>query len=175
MKQYSLALDSQSLNAGALLVREADGAVRAASRKKILMVTRELVNVEEPHGEDLSKPNLVKEFLLLRLNAALEHEVCGLILLDSQNRLIDYLEPFRGTFNQASVYPREIVKMALHHNALSVMLVHNHPSGVAEASQADTALTKHLKQALALADVRLLDHFIVAGATVLSMAERGLC
>ncbi len=174
MTQYSLSLDSDRLNAGALLVREADGAVRAASRKEILTVARELVNVEELRGQDLSKPELVKEFLRLRLNAALEHEVCGVILLDSQNRLIDYVEPFRGTINQASVYPREIVKMALHHNALSVILVHNHPSGVAEASQADIALTRHLKQALALVDVRLLDHFIVADSTVLSMAEQAL-
>lgn len=174
MQQYSLSLDSDTLNAGALLVREADGAVRAASRKEILTVARELVNVDELHGQDLSQPRLVKDFLRLRLNASMEHEVCGLILLDSQHRLIDYLEPFRGTINQASVYPREIVKISLHRNALSVFLVHNHPSGLAEASQADIALTRHLKQALALVDVRLLDHFIVAGSTVLSMAERGL-
>lgn len=174
MLQYSLSLDSEFLNAGALLVREADGAVRAASRKEILTVARELVSVDELHGQDLSQPRLVKDFIRLRLSAALEHEVCELILLDSQHRLIDYLEPFRGTINQASVYPREVVKIALHRNALSVFLVHNHPSGLAEASQADIALTKHLKQALALVDFRLLDHFIVAGPTVLSMAEQGL-
>lgn len=93
-------------------------------------MARELVNVDELHGQDLSQPRLVKDFLRLRLNASMEHEVCGLILLDSQHRLIDYLEPFRGTINQASVYPREIVKISLHHNALSIMLVHNHPSGL---------------------------------------------
>lgn len=154
--------------------READGGVRAASRREILSVARELVDVDELRGQDLSRPALVKAFLRLRLDAALEHEVCGLMLLDSQHRLIEYLEPFRGTVNQASVYPREIVKMVLSRNALSVFLVHNHPSGLAEASAADIALTKHLKQALALVDVRLLDHFIVAGPEVLSMAERGL-
>lgn len=174
MTQYTLSLDSDTLNTGALLVREVDGAVRAASRKEILTVARELVNVDELHGQALDNPATVRNFLRMRLNSSLEHEVCGLILLDSQHRLIDYLEPFRGTINQASVYPREIVKISLHRNALSVFLVHNHPSGLAEASQADIALTRHLKQALALVDVRLLDHFIVAGPTVLSMAEQGL-
>lgn len=137
-------------------------------------MARELVNVNELLGQDLPQPRLVKDFLRVRLNAELEHEVCGLILLDSQHRLIDYLEPFRWTIKQASVYPRESAKTAQYHNALSVMLVHNYPSAVAEASQADVALTKHLKQALALIDVRLLNHFIVAGATVVSMAEQGL-
>lgn len=162
------------MKAGALLMREEGGGVRAASCKEILTVARELVNVEELHGQDLSQHKLVKDFLRVRLNAALEHEVCGLMLLDSQHRLIDYLEPFRGTINQASVYPREIVKIALSRNDLSVFLVHNHPSGSAETSQADIALTRHLKHALALVDVLLLDHFIVAGATVLSLAEQGL-
>mgnify|MGYP006159142705 CR=1 FL=1 len=101
-------------------------------------------------------------------------ELFGLILLDGQNRLVEYLEPFRGTVNQSAVYPREVVKLALAKNAQSVMLVHNHPSGAREASRADIALTKHLKDALALVDVRVLDHFIVAGATVVSMAEAGL-
>lgn len=95
------------------------------------------------------------------------------MLLDSQHRLIDYLEPFRGTLNQASVYPREIVKMALSRNDLSVFLVRNPPSRLAEASAADISFTKHLKQVLALVDVRLLDNFIVAGPEVLSMVEGG--
>ncbi|QBR39538.1 DNA repair protein RadC [Kerstersia gyiorum] len=172
MQQYDLSLEP--LNAESLLVREADGAMRPASRKEILAVARELVNADELRGQNLSHPVLVKEFLQLRLNAALEHEVFGLILLDGQNRLIAYLEPFRGTVNQSAVYPREVVKLAISHNAQSVMLVHNHPSGTTEASRADIALTKHLKDALALVDVRVLDHFIVAGPTVVSMAESGL-
>lgn len=172
MQQYSLFLDSY--NAGALLVREADGAVRLAHRKEILAVARELIDADDLRGQDLSNPGLVREFLRLRFNAALEHEVFGLILLDSQNHLIAYLEPFRGTIDQASVYPREVVKLALQHNAKSVMLVHNHPSGNAEASRADVVLTKHLQQALGLIDVRVLDHFIVAGKEVVSMAEKGL-
>lgn len=171
MQQYDLSLEP--LNTDALLVREAAGAMRPASRKEILAVARELVNADDPRGHDLSSPALVKEFLRLRLNAALEYEVFGLILLDDQNRLIEYLEPFRGTINQAAVYPRELVKLSLAKNAVSVMLVHNHPSGAREASRADIALTKHLKDALVLVDVRVLDHFIVAGSTVVSMAEAG--
>lgn len=174
MQQYSLSLDFDVLNAGALLVREAGGAVRPANRREVLAVARELVEADELRGEPLSSPTAVRDFLRLRLNASLEHEVCGMVLVDTQHRLIAYLEPFRGTLDQASVYPREIVKLALQHNAKALFLVHNHPSGVAEASQADIRLTQHLKQALALIDVTLLDHFIVAGPTVLSMAEKGL-
>jgi len=95
-------------------------------------------------------------------------------MLDNRLRLIAYLEPFRGTLTEAAVYPREIVKLALRHNAAALMMVHNHPSGLAHASQADIHLTKTTRQALALVDVRLLDHFIVAGAMVVSMAQDGL-
>ncbi|ULH06465.1 JAB domain-containing protein [Alcaligenes faecalis] len=172
MQQYTLSLEP--LNAGALLVQEPGGAVRPASRCEILAVARDLVSTEELRGQSLSEPRLVKEFLRLRLNQTLDYEVFGLILLDGQNHLIDYLEPFRGTINQSAVYPREVVKIALQYGAVSLMLVHNHPSGSTEASQADIRLTQHLTQALALVDVRVLDHFIVAGATVVSMAEKGL-
>ena len=95
--------------------------------------------------------------------------------LDSQHRLIVAEELFRGTLSQTSVYPREVVRRALTHNAAAVVLAHNHPSGVAEPSRADEMLTRELKQSLALVDVRVLDHFIVAGAAPpLSFAERGL-
>lgn len=173
MQQYSLCLDDDTTPTGALLVREPDGAVRPAQRAEILAVARELVTVDELRGEDLSQPEKAKAFLRLRLTA-LEHEVCGLLLLDNRLRLIDYLEPFRGTLSQAAVYPREVVKLALRHNAGALMMVHNHPSGVAEASQADRQLTQTLQKALALVDVRLLDHFIVAGSRVISMAQDGL-
>jgi len=173
MQQYSLALDDDTNPAGALLVREPDGAVRPAQRAEILAVARELVTVDELRGEDLGHPDRAKAFLRLRL-AGLEHEICGLLMLDSRLRLIAYLEPFRGTLNQAAVYPREIVKLALQHNAAALMMVHNHPSGVAEASQADVHLTRAIKQALGLVDVRLVDHFIVAGSRVLSMEQDGL-
>lgn len=174
MTQYSLSLDSFSDNAGVLLVRDGDGQTRPAKRREILRVARELVDTDELRGQSLSSPTAVRDFLRLKLNASLEHEVCGMILVDTQHRVIEYLEPFRGTLDQASVYPREVVKLALVHNAKAIFLVHNHPSGTAEASEADIRLTKHLKQALALIDVALLDHFIVAGSTVLSMAEKGL-
>jgi DNA repair protein RadC len=125
-------------------------------------------------GDCLADPAIVKDYLRLRL-AGLPHEVFMVLLLDTQNRLIDGVELFRGTLNQTSVYPREIVKLALTRNAASVVLAHNHPSGVAEPSAADEILTRTLKSALALVDVRVLDHFIVAGTQApLSFAESGL-
>lgn len=124
------------------------------------------------HGEAMSSPNTVKNYLRLKLDG-LEHEVFCVLFLDSQNRVIEFEELFRGTLNQASVYPREVVKRALAHNAAAVILSHNHPSGEAEPSRADTVLTDTLKSALALVDVKVLDHFIVAD-TVLSFSERGL-
>ena len=102
------------------------------------------------------------------------HGKVGVVHLDAQNRVITVEELFRGTLTQTSVYPREIVKQALARNAAAVILCHNHPSGVAEPSQADQALTEALRRALALVDVRVLDHFIVAGRHCLSFAERGL-
>jgi DNA repair protein RadC len=104
----------------------------------------------------------------------LEHEVFIILLLDSQNRLIEAQELFRGTLIQTSVYPREVVKSTLARNAAAVVFAHNHPSGVAEPSRADELLTQSLKQALALVDVRVLDHFVVAGTSTVSFAERGL-
>jgi DNA repair protein RadC len=121
----------------------------------------------------MTSPELVRDFLRTKL-AELPHEVFVTLLLDAQNRLVQYLELFRGTLSQTSVYPREVVKAALQHNAAAMILAHNPPSGVAEPSRADELLTQSLKQALALVDVRVLDHFIVAGAETLSFAERGL-
>lgn len=125
-------------------------------------------------GDCLTDPATIHDYL--RLTAAgLPHEVFMVLLLDAQNRLIDCVELFRGTLTQTSVYPREVVKLALERNAAAVVLAHNHPSGVAEPSAADEALTRSLKIALALVDVRVLDHFIVAGTTTpVSFAERGL-
>jgi DNA repair protein RadC len=124
-------------------------------------------------GDALSSPNAVRDFLRLKL-ARLEHEIFMCIFLDAQNRVIAAEEMFRGTLTQTSVFPREIVKAALAHNAAGVFFAHNHPSGVAEPSHADELLTSSLKTALALVDCRVLDHFIVAGAGILSFAERGL-
>ena len=118
-------------------------------------------------------PEAVKHYLQLQL-AAKPHEVFAALFLDAQHRLIALEELFRGTLTQTSVYPREVVIRALHHHAAAVVLAHNHPSGGVEPSRADEALTQTLKAALALVDVRVLDHVIVAAGRSLSMAERGL-
>ncbi|MEZ5646696.1 MAG: DNA repair protein RadC [Burkholderiaceae bacterium] len=118
-------------------------------------------------------PQAVRTYLQLQLGAR-AHEVFAVLYLDSQNRLIEMEELFRGTLAQTSVYPREVVLRALHHHAAAVVLAHNHPSGVAEPSRADESLTQSLKAALALVDVRVLDHFIVTRSRAASMAEMGL-
>jgi DNA repair protein RadC len=121
----------------------------------------------------LSSPQAVRDFLKHRL-CGIPHEVFVAIVLDAQNRVICVENLFRGTLTQTSVFPREIVKMALRLNAAAVIFAHNHPSGVAEPSRADEALTQTLKHTLALVDVKVLDHFIVAGTSTMSFAERGL-
>jgi DNA repair protein RadC len=136
------------------------------------LVTRALKE-KITNGNALNSPAAVREYLRLKLQS-LPHEVFVALFLDAQNRVIEIEELFRGTLTQTSVYPREVVKRALHHNAGAVIFAHNHPSGIAEPSHADETLTQALKQALALIDVRVLDHFIVAGSGVLSFAERGL-
>jgi len=123
--------------------------------------------------DTLSSPQHVRDFLCLKL-ASLPYEVFMVLFLDAQNKLISADEMFRGSLTQTSVYPREVVKQALQHNAVSVILAHNHPSGLAQQSQSDERITQQLKQALALIDVRVLDHFIVAGNATFSFAERGL-
>jgi len=115
----------------------------------------------------------LQEYLSLKLSL-LEYEVFYVIYLDNHLRLIEMTELFRGTLNQAAVYPREVVKEALLRNAASIVVVHNHPSGVSDPSNADLHLTRELKKALQLIDVRLLDHFIVAGTEVRSLAAEGL-
>ena len=124
-------------------------------------------------AESLSSPGAVRDYLRLALSGR-EHEVFVVICLDAQHRVLHSEELFRGTLTQTSVYPREVVKAALAANAAAVILAHNHPSGIAEPSHADELLTRQLKAALALVDVRVLDHFVVAGAASLSFAERGL-
>ena len=121
----------------------------------------------------LTAPSRVREYLQLTL-AFRDREVFYGIFLDAQNRVIASEELFRGTLSQTSVYPREVVRRALALNAAAVIFAHNHPSGVAEPSHADEMLTRCLKSALALVDVAVLDHFVVAGACTLSFAERGL-
>ena len=123
--------------------------------------------------EALNSPQAVKDYLQLHL-AHKPHEVFAVLFLDSQNRLQALEELFRGTLTQPSVYPREVVLRALHHSSSAVVLAHNHPSGAVRPSRADEALTQNLKASLALVDVRVLDHIIVAQGQTLSMAEAGL-
>lgn len=140
-------------------------------------VARELVRRwlgEELQSRNaLTSPAAVRDYLRLAL-ADREHEVFVVLFLDAQHRVLSSEEMFRGTLTQTSVYPREVVKAALRANAAAVIFAHNHPSGVAQPSQADELLTRTLKDALALVDVKVLDHFIVAGTSTLSFAERGL-
>ena len=124
-------------------------------------------------GEPFTSPDSARRYFTLRLGIR-EHEVFTVAYLDSKHRLIACEEMFRGTIDGASVYPREIVKDALKHNAAAVIFAHNHPSGVPEPSSADQTLTKRLKAALALLDIRVLDHIIVGGHTYTSFSERGL-
>ena len=125
------------------------------------------------HAVGFDGPQAVRDHLALTL-ATKPHEVFAVLFLDSQHRLIAFEEMFRGTLTQTSVYPREVVLRALHHQAAAVVLAHNHPSGNASPSTADESLTRTLKNTLALVDVRVLDHFIVAGLNVTSMAELGM-
>jgi DNA repair protein RadC len=141
------------------------------------VVARELLRrwLDEEIRRDsvLNSPAAVRDCLRIHF-AGREHESFVVLYLDSQHRLINIEELFRGTLTQTSVYPREVVKASLRENAAAVLFAHNHPSGLTDQSKADEQLTTALKQALALIDVRVLDHFIVAGASVLSFAERGL-
>jgi DNA repair protein RadC len=121
----------------------------------------------------LSSPGAVRDYLRILLHDR-GHEVFVVVFLDAQHRVIASEELFRGTLTQTSVYPREVVKEALSHNAAAVVFAHNHPSGVTEPSRADELLTQTLKQALALIDVKVLDHFVIAGSGSVSFAERGL-
>src|SRR5690606_9080898 len=123
-------------------------------------------------GIDLAQPQRVKHYCTAMLGH-LRVEHCMALYLDSQYRLVATEELARGTLSQASVYPREVVRAGLRHHAAALILAHNHPSGVAEPSQADLALPRHLKHALALVDIRLLDHLIVTGQGAVSLAERG--
>ena len=133
----------------------------------------ELLACEIRHTDALASPDAVKDFLRLKL-ADRPHEVFAVLFLDAQHRVIEFQEIFRGRLTQTSVYPREVVKEALAVNAAAVIVTHNHPSGCADPSNADRSLTQTLKQALALVDVRVLDHMVVTRERVASFAEMGL-
>lgn len=150
------------------------GLAKYAQLQAVLELARRALGEEMAQRDVFDSPAAVRDWLRLKLGR-LPREVFLVILLDSQNRVIGSEELFQGTLAQTSVHPREVVKLVLAHNAAAVILAHNHPSGVGEPSQADRLLTDTLKQALSLVDVRVLDHFIVAGnASPVSFAERGL-
>jgi DNA repair protein RadC len=161
--------------AAALLVRDGDGQYRPARAEEVLSQARRVLSHRVRRGATMSSPQAVKDYLLLEIGV-LEHEVFCVLFLDAQHRIIELKQMFRGTVTQTSVYPREVVKGALAYNATSIIVAHNHPSGLAEPSQADQHLTQQLRQALALVDVKVLDHFVIGSGSgqVTSFAERGL-
>jgi DNA repair protein RadC len=149
------------------------GPAKRAELVAVLELARRALAEQLRERAVLQAPQDVKHYLQLQLGGR-SHEVFAVLFLDSQHRLLALEELFRGTLSQTSVYPREVVVRALHHNASAVVLAHNHPSGSVEPSRADELITQTLKAALALVDVRVLDHVIVAPGQALSLAERGL-
>ena len=149
------------------------GPAKRAELVAVLELARRALAQQLTQKPLFNTPQAVRDYLQLQLGG-LQHEVFAVLFLDSQHRLIALEEMFRGTLTQTSVYPREVVKQALTLNASSVVLAHNHPSGTAQPSRADEALTHTLKAALALVDVRVLDHFVVTASQAVSMAELGL-
>lgn len=152
---------------------ELDGVFAPVSDEQVLGAALRIAAERMVESAPLLGPRATREYLTLRF-AQLEYEVFACLYLDNRIRVIECEELFRGTIDGSSVHPREVVKRALRYNAAAVILAHNHPSGVAEPSQADEFITKRLKQALALVDIRVLDHFVIGGAVAESMAERGL-
>ncbi len=141
----------------------------AAAMELALRLLRERTQ----HGPALNSPTLVRDYLRMHFLGK-QHETFVVIFMDAQNRVLATDDMFNGTLTQTSVYPREVVKRALKHNAAACIFAHNHPSGVAEPSRSDETLTATLKRALALVDVNILDHFVVGADSVMSFAERGL-
>jgi DNA repair protein RadC len=149
------------------------GDSKYAQLQAIFEMSQRALQEKMGQRDALSSPQQVRDYLRLKLGA-LSREVFMVLFLDAQNRVIVTEELFSGTLTQTSVYPREVVRRAMHHNAGAVIFAHNHPSGIAEPSQADRSLTTALKEALALVDVRVLDHFVIAGNEAVSFSERGL-
>ena len=156
-----------------LFIHGADGAAQPATTEQILAAARQALAHRVRRGASLSSPQKVREYLTMRLGH-LDYEIFGVILADQRHRVIEYVELFRGTIDGASVYPREVVKLALEKGAAACVLLHNHPSGVKDQSHADELITKRVAAALALIDVRVLDHCIIAADSVFSFAENGL-
>ena len=149
------------------------GLARFAELQAAVEIARRQLSETLRAGPSLASPRATRDFLSSQLRD-LEHEVFCCLYLDKRHRLIQFQELFRGTIDGASVHPREIVKLALQRNAAAVIIAHNHPSGVAEPSQADELITQRVREALALVDIRLLDHIIIGDGAAVSLAERGL-
>ena len=149
------------------------GPAKQAELLAVFEMARRAMSQRLKERQAFETPDAVKQYLQLQL-AHKNHEVFAVLFMDNQNRMLSMEELFRGTLSQTSVYPREIVMRALHHQAAAVVLAHNHPSGSVQPSRADEQLTQTLKAALALVDVRVLDHIIVGQGQALSMAEQGL-
>lgn len=149
------------------------GTAKYAQLQAVLEMARRHLAAEVHRGDALSNPVTTRQYLLARLRDK-RHEVFACLFLDNRHRIIAFEELFQGTIDGASVYPREVVQAALKHNAASVILAHNHPSGIAEPSRSDREITRRLKDALALVDIRVLDHCVIGDAEVVSFAERGL-
>jgi DNA repair protein RadC len=166
---------------GGLLHRQAEdfrkikglGPAKRAELAAVIEMARRALAQQLLRGPVFDSPGAVKDFVALKLGG-LQREVFGVLYLDSQHRMIEWRELFHGTLTQTSVYPREVLREAMALNAGAVILAHNHPSGLAEPSRADEFLTQSLKTALAMVDVRVLDHLVVGAGQVVSFAERGL-
>ncbi len=149
------------------------GTAKYAQLQAVLEMARRHTFEELDRGDVLTSPEATRAYLSQQLRHY-QHEVFACLFLDNQHHILEFEELFRGTIDSASVYPREVVKKALAHNAAAVIFAHNHPSGISEPSQADKLITDKLKQALALIDIRVLDHFIIGDGMPYSFAENGL-
>lgn len=158
---------------GQLCIRQANGRYRAAADAEILSAAAARLEAPLRQRDALTSPSEVRAYLKARLSHH-PYETFACLFLDNRHRVIDYREIFRGTIDGASVHPREIVREAIDCNAAAVIFAHNHPSGVAEPSQADVRITQRLQDALALVDVRVLDHIVIGEGDGVSFAERGL-
>ena len=154
-------------------VADAGAAGAPVSDEEVIAAALRILSGRLARANAMTSPRVTRQYLAVRF-ADLEHEVFACLFLDTRHHVIACEELFRGTVDGASVHAREVVKRTLAHNAAAVILAHNHPSGIAEPSEADRSITLKLAKALALVEVRVLDHLIVGGATVVSMAERGL-
>ena len=158
---------------GELRAHRGLGPARATTLKALQELARRFYAEKAAPGTTIRSPGDTCQFLIARLRD-LPHEVFCCLYLDNRHRILRFEELFRGTIDGTSVYPREVVKQALAHNAAAVILAHNHPSGVAEPSQADEQITRRLRSALGLVDIRLLDHLVVGDGEAISLASRGL-